>query len=985
MHKHRIDKSIFQIDFPNQEVGFEAQAALPDLISKSLMPVVDETFSSNVLPGKVWRIDTLELDLGQFLLHEYQDEMPVRLRQRLHKKLREMRQIILLKDQDQDQTKTLQQSEFELLAAILRKGLMPWNGDYANHASLENLLNKVMLSEPQMLLEFLKKADSPIILERLVKQLEESSFAKLLSFLATEGNRSTDPALQTLIEALLRSRLSQALCLGEPKIIENSWALIVNNYGNLLVEVLREQGRSHGVRRRIAQSFNPAMLSRILQLLEPMEVDFVRDIIEQPGLFLLAAQKLDRRNRQQKGVKTQLWEFTLAYLLIDRGSRFNKETFLESLLERMASHENLQFDSFLQSLLIVLDQSRISSSLKEEMAKLLRTIGRKRQSSTEMLDQDREAPSPTVAKQLEQERIQQGIGFKEILTSALQSGQTSEVKTIWPDLISFHRKMVLQVIRQLGKQARIRKQLAQTFPLTMLRDIIVLVEPSEHRFVEEVIKSASLLRTYHDDNEVGQVARERLLFEFSLAYLLIERGSHFNQKAYLGWMLRRMASQANMAYMELLQTLSLTLERLKTPTRMQKLLFELLGQLRHEDGSLAESKRDAKKASQVSVETVWQEDSEIQATLSRVRLFLLTGQGSSLAPQWLAPALKLLLQQSPNELLTLLTWTLEDSPAIARLSHTLPANLFMEIIKLLRPQWASEIIELADMFTEACRFDDFPLSHQELTRQKYRYILHYLIQEPKPFERSDFIKGFLLFLRQQEPTLNHEIQASICRNLVRDIKPSTKEKQLTIIRVLRQQSDFQEQETIERISDIVSSNTDSEQHTDEEEFLEEISITNSGLVLAAQYLPRLFDILGLTENRDFKDRQTRERGIHLLQYLVNEKVDCPEYQLVLNKVFCGLETGIPIRRSITIFPKEQEIIEDLLKGIIKNWAGIGNTSIAGLRESFLNRHGLLRQKVDSWHLLVEAKPFDMLLDQLPWNFRIIRFPWMSKVLHVDWR
>ncbi len=168
-------------------------------------------------------------------------------------------------------------------------------------------------------------------------------------------------------------------------------------------------------------------------------------------------------------------------------------------------------------------------------------------------------------------------------------------------------------------------------------------------------------------------------------------------------------------------------------------------------------------------------------------------------------------------------------------------------------------------------------------------------------------------------------------------------------------------------------------------FTEEIYIENAGLVLAAPYLPRLFALLELTEESAFKNRKAAERAVHLLQFMVNESIDSPEYQLVLNKILCGVGTGIPITREIEISNREKETIEGLIRGMIQNWKIIGNTSVQGLRESFLQREGRLGLKDDAWHLLVEQRAFDMLLDQIPWSFSIIKHPWMERVVHVTWR
>ncbi|HLO95924.1 MAG TPA: contractile injection system tape measure protein, partial [Burkholderiaceae bacterium] len=69
----------------------------------------------------------------------------------------------------------------------------------------------------------------------------------------------------------------------------------------------------------------------------------------------------------------------------------------------------------------------------------------------------------------------------------------------------------------------------------------------------------------------------------------------------------------------------------------------------------------------------------------------------------------------------------------------------------------------------------------------------------------------------------------------------------------------------------------------------------------------------------------------------------------------------------------------------------GHTSVAGLREAFLQRQGRLakdKPRADAppaWRLRVEKRGLDVLLDRLPWGFSTVRLPWMEGVLHVEWR
>ena len=64
---------------------------------------------------------------------------------------------------------------------------------------------------------------------------------------------------------------------------------------------------------------------------------------------------------------------------------------------------------------------------------------------------------------------------------------------------------------------------------------------------------------------------------------------------------------------------------------------------------------------------------------------------------------------------------------------------------------------------------------------------------------------------------------------------------------------------------------------------------------------------------------------------------------------------------------------------------LGNTTIQGLRETFLMREGLLKKQENSYELHVEEKTFDMLIDKIPWSYGLAKLPWMETPIHVTWR
>jgi len=99
----------------------------------------------------------------------------------------------------------------------------------------------------------------------------------------------------------------------------------------------------------------------------------------------------------------------------------------------------------------------------------------------------------------------------------------------------------------------------------------------------------------------------------------------------------------------------------------------------------------------------------------------------------------------------------------------------------------------------------------------------------------------------------------------------------------------------------------------------------------------------------------------------------------------GFQTGIPIPLSVELTDAEKETADGLLQAVIQHWKKLNNTSVAGLRESFLRREGKVCVIDEGLQLTVESKAYDMLLDSVPWGYSTIKFSWMKDTIQVKWR
>ncbi len=165
---------------------------------------------------------------------------------------------------------------------------------------------------------------------------------------------------------------------------------------------------------------------------------------------------------------------------------------------------------------------------------------------------------------------------------------------------------------------------------------------------------------------------------------------------------------------------------------------------------------------------------------------------------------------------------------------------------------------------------------------------------------------------------------------------------------------------------------------------DEIFIENAGLVLLHPFLEVLFSNLHLTANRKFVSIHDQFIAAKILQFLVFGENDHTENFYPLDKILCGigLTQVLDLDRELSQESKTES--EQLLKEVIGHWSVLKNTSLEGLRETFLHRNGKISRVNKGWKLQVERKTVDVLLSKLPWGMGIIKLPWMTEMIFVDW-
>jgi hypothetical protein len=164
-------------------------------------------------------------------------------------------------------------------------------------------------------------------------------------------------------------------------------------------------------------------------------------------------------------------------------------------------------------------------------------------------------------------------------------------------------------------------------------------------------------------------------------------------------------------------------------------------------------------------------------------------------------------------------------------------------------------------------------------------------------------------------------------------------------------------------------------------------VNHAGLVLLHPFISPFFEATGVkeTNSKTIPDSGIA-RAAALLHFLATGQEELYEYELGLIKILLGLEPETPLLVGQGLLQQgDREEAEAVLQSTINYWSVLRNTSIDGLRSSFLQRSGLLRKTENGWSLQVEHQSFDMLLEHLPWSISIIKLSWMKYPLYTEWQ
>ncbi len=182
MEKHLVHRQKVVLQIPKRDDAFALQSMVSYLLQNDLKISLESALDNAFPPGKVVRIDTLQLDLGDINPHNFEQEFKSRFNAALTESL-SAKSDSIANSVDDESIISEAQSAVNTLIFFLEKGYLPWYSSTVNTAGWEADILKILTkSEYQYLVEWLKETypQNNAVIDRLISQFSDHLLTAVL-------------------------------------------------------------------------------------------------------------------------------------------------------------------------------------------------------------------------------------------------------------------------------------------------------------------------------------------------------------------------------------------------------------------------------------------------------------------------------------------------------------------------------------------------------------------------------------------------------------------------------------------------------------------------------------------------------------------------------------------------------------------------------------------------------------------------------------
>lgn len=338
---------------------------------------------------------------------------------------------------------------------------------------------------------------------------------------------------------------------------------LMHQHSRIFTGIVRNLGMSEIVRERLVRQLSDVRLRRVIRLLEPWQGDFICEYAD--NLFALQAQRQVPASGARE-FREVTWLTILTHLLVDRGTLFNTVMFVRANLLQTARHYRLDYRQLLEQMHLAVQALEPAGIIPHRFFTAIRSIYQ-----CDHLSSDQPATEAEIATDYWAQfwtMLHGSVGRRRVGRESL------ELDELFCALAEQDAARMARLLRQEGKFRSVRIGILRHFSDMQLETLVSVLEPQDHRFIVAHVHHTQALA---DLQQWGG----RAIWEVLLAYLMAERGSHFNRRQLVQHTLMQVCEAHRFDYAELLHLLIRSVQ-IEHPSHHRFDLMAILRQLQDE-------------------------------------------------------------------------------------------------------------------------------------------------------------------------------------------------------------------------------------------------------------------------------------------------------------------------------------------------------------------------------------------------------------------
>jgi hypothetical protein len=311
-----------------------------------------------------------------------------------------------------------------------------------------------------------------------------------------------------------------------------------------LKNLLIYTGQREYVRRRLVYQFPETAIRSLIETLEPDEAAFIF-VYYTDLIHIQSTEQFFRREINE--FEKDLWIFIFTYLLVDRGSNFNRKIFVKSTLGQMARQYNLEYGELIALLFRALESPGMTLVRRSSLSGIISTLFYEEEYTVK-----KDLPQSAAGLMMEKLNIIRSYLLHGSLTGLATLYNETALSVIFTGLMAEAPDPTYDMIRSMSEREGIWARIVHTFDEATVKSLVRLREPNESEFIFHYAKRLETLQRQKFLVKTDSSSFHRSVWELILSFLWTERGNVFNSRVFLEYNIRRISRRHQLSYRQLL-------------------------------------------------------------------------------------------------------------------------------------------------------------------------------------------------------------------------------------------------------------------------------------------------------------------------------------------------------------------------------------------------------------------------------------------------